>query len=165
MPSTGTGQDQYLPQMRHDLTRDLSPPPNRVCPSPSPGVPNTHCSPYKYLSSPYNVCTTPTTTCGGVTQCTGGSTWVTSRRFFTDGSNSIASARSLSVTSCISEQLISINVERSRGGLVFKAHELMYHSTLGSRVIKQKRRLPASTASQLPRSGRCPSLPASRESI
>jgi len=27
-----------------------------------------------------------------------------------------------------------------RGGLVFKAHRLLYHSTLGSRVIKKKRR-------------------------
>jgi len=26
-----------------------------------------------------------------------------------------------------------------RGGLVFKAHRLVYHSTLGSRVIKKKR--------------------------
>ena len=26
-----------------------------------------------------------------------------------------------------------------RGGLVFKAHRLLYHSTLGSRVIKKKR--------------------------
>ena len=28
-----------------------------------------------------------------------------------------------------------------RGGLVFKAHRLMYHSTLGLRVIKKKRRI------------------------
>ena len=27
-----------------------------------------------------------------------------------------------------------------RGGLVFKAHRLLYHFTLGSRVIKEKRR-------------------------
>jgi len=29
-------------------------------------------------------------------------------------------------------------VKRFRGGLVFKAHRLLYHSTLGSRVIKKK---------------------------
>ena len=29
------------------------------------------------------------------------------------------------------------NVKRFRGGLVFKAHRLVYHSTLGSRVIKE----------------------------
>ena len=28
-----------------------------------------------------------------------------------------------------------------RGGLVFKAHRLLYHSTLGWRVIKKKKRL------------------------
>jgi len=27
-----------------------------------------------------------------------------------------------------------------RGGLVFKAHRLLYHSTLGLRVIKKKRK-------------------------
>ena len=30
------------------------------------------------------------------------------------------------------------NVQRFRGGLVFKAHRLLYHSTLGLRVIKKK---------------------------
>ena len=30
---------------------------------------------------------------------------------------------------------------RFRGGLVFKAHRLVYHSTLGSRVIKKKKTL------------------------
>ena len=34
----------------------------------------------------------------------------------------------------IQEQPLSRNVERFQGGLVFKAHRLMYHSTLGSRV-------------------------------
>jgi len=29
----------------------------------------------------------------------------------------------------------------ARGGLVFKAHRLVYHSTLGSRVIKKKKKL------------------------
>ena len=32
------------------------------------------------------------------------------------------------------------NVQWFRGGLVFKAHRLLYHSTLGLRVIKKKRR-------------------------
>jgi len=32
------------------------------------------------------------------------------------------------------------NVKRFRGGLVFKAHRLLYYSTLGSRVIKKGRR-------------------------
>ena len=36
---------------------------------------------------------------------------------------------------------IHINMQRFRGGLVFKAHGLLYHSTLGLRVIKKKRRL------------------------
>jgi len=31
------------------------------------------------------------------------------------------------------------NVKRFRGGLVLKAHRLLYHSTLGSRVIKKKK--------------------------
>jgi len=30
-------------------------------------------------------------------------------------------------------------VQRFRGGLVFKAHRLVYHSTLGLRVIKKKK--------------------------
>jgi len=30
-------------------------------------------------------------------------------------------------------------VKRFRGGLVFKAHRLLYHSTLGLRVIKKKK--------------------------
>jgi len=35
------------------------------------------------------------------------------------------------------------NVKRFRGGLVFKAYRLLYHSTLGSRVIKKKKSLGA----------------------
>ena len=31
-------------------------------------------------------------------------------------------------------------MKRFRGGLVFKVHRLLYHSTLGLRVIKKKRR-------------------------
>ena len=34
--------------------------------------------------------------------------------------------------------LLRRNVKRFRGGLVFKAHRPLYHSTLGSRVIKKK---------------------------
>ena len=33
-----------------------------------------------------------------------------------------------------------VNVQRFRGGLVFKAHRLLYHSTLGLRVIKMKKK-------------------------
>ena len=36
-------------------------------------------------------------------------------------------------------QLLHRNVQRLRGGLVYKAHTLWYHSTLGLRVIKNKR--------------------------
>ena len=36
-------------------------------------------------------------------------------------------------------QLIHRNVQRFRGGLVFKAHRRLYHSTLGLRVIKKKK--------------------------
>jgi len=37
------------------------------------------------------------------------------------------------------EQLLHRNVERFRGWLVFKARRLLYHSTLGLRVIKKKK--------------------------
>jgi len=36
--------------------------------------------------------------------------------------------------------LLRRNVKRFRGGLVFKAHRLVYHSTLGLRVIKKKKK-------------------------
>ena len=36
-------------------------------------------------------------------------------------------------------QLLYRNVQRFRGVLVFKAHRLLYHSTLGLRVITKKR--------------------------
>ena len=36
-------------------------------------------------------------------------------------------------------QLLSRNVKRFRRGLVFKAHRLVHHSTLGWRVIKKKK--------------------------
>jgi len=38
--------------------------------------------------------------------------------------------------------LLYKNVQRFRGGLVFKAHRLVYHSTLGSRVIIKKKKAP-----------------------
>jgi len=37
-------------------------------------------------------------------------------------------------------QLLRRNVMRFRGGLVFKAHRLLYHSTLGWRVLKNKKK-------------------------
>jgi len=40
----------------------------------------------------------------------------------------------------IQEQLLDRNVEWFRGELVFKAHRFLYHSTLGLRVIKKRRR-------------------------
>jgi len=36
------------------------------------------------------------------------------------------------------EQLLRRNVKRFRGGLVFEAHRLLYHSTLGLRVTEKK---------------------------
>jgi len=36
------------------------------------------------------------------------------------------------------EQLLRRNVKRCPGGLVFKAHRLLYHSTLGLRVMKKE---------------------------
>ena len=42
------------------------------------------------------------------------------------------------------EQLLYRNVQRFQGGLVFKAHRLLYHSTLGLRVIKKKKCVPSS---------------------
>jgi len=41
------------------------------------------------------------------------------------------------------EPLLHRNVQRFRGGLLFKAHRLLYHSTLGFRVMKKKKGLPA----------------------
>jgi len=40
-------------------------------------------------------------------------------------------------------QLLYINVQRFREGLVVKAHRLLYHSTLGLRVIKKRIRRPS----------------------
>ena len=38
----------------------------------------------------------------------------------------------------IQEQLLYINVQQLRGGLVFKPHRLWYHLTPGLRVIKEE---------------------------
>ena len=43
--------------------------------------------------------------------------------------------------SSIQEQLPRKNVKRFRGGLGLEVHRLVYHSTLGWRVIKKKKRL------------------------
>ena len=34
----------------------------------------------------------------------------------------------------------ALSAQNSRGGLVFKAHRRLYHSTLGLRVIKKKKK-------------------------
>jgi len=39
-------------------------------------------------------------------------------------------------------QLLRRNVKRFRGGLVLKAHRLLYHSTLGLRAVKKKKKTP-----------------------
>ena len=39
--------------------------------------------------------------------------------------------------------LRTTNVERFRGGLVFKAHRVLCHSSLGSSVIKRRRKYPS----------------------
>ena len=44
-----------------------------------------------------------------------------------------------SVQFSFQELLLHRNVKRFRGGLVFKAHRLVYHSTLGLRVIQEAR--------------------------
>ena len=61
-------------------------------------------------------------------------------------------AQQITPDECLPEdQLVSRNVERFRGGLVFMAHRLLYHSTLGLRVTKKKTRkcLPPSIAQQI----------------
>jgi len=55
-------------------------------------------------------------------------------------------------------ELLRRNVNRFRGGLVFKAHRLVYHSTLGLRVIKKKKKFSAKGgrgALPRPRAPRC----------
>ena len=54
------------------------------------------------------------------------------------------SAAALAPSTCIGfsnlKQPIYINVQRFRGGLVSKAHRLLYQSTLGLRVITKERK-------------------------
>ena len=38
-------------------------------------------------------------------------------------------------------QGVGFRAKRSRGELAFQAHRLVYHSTLGSRVIKKKKKM------------------------
>ena len=38
-------------------------------------------------------------------------------------------------------QLLHKKVQRFRGGLVFKAHRLLHHSTLGLKVMKKKKKV------------------------
>ena len=47
------------------------------------------------------------------------------------------------------EQLLRRNVKRFRGGLVLKAHRLVYHSTLGLSVIKKKTKSEGGTRGEL----------------
>ena len=44
------------------------------------------------------------------------------------------------VDGCDEEGLLRRNVKRFRGGLVFKAHGLVYHSIPGLRIIKEKKK-------------------------
>jgi len=70
-----------------------------------------------------------------------------------------ARCRAARCPSPLQEQLLSRNVMRFRGGLAFKAHRLLYHSTLCSRVIKKKRGCGGARC----RAARCPSrLPNAR---
>ena len=47
------------------------------------------------------------------------------------------------------EHLLSRKMKRFRGELVFKAHRWLYHSTVGSSVIKKKKNKPASLREDL----------------
>ena len=51
-----------------------------------------------------------------------------------------AEKRPAQVRFWIQAQLLRRNVKRFRGGLVFKANRLLHHSTVGSRVIKKKKK-------------------------
>jgi len=54
--------------------------------------------------------------------------------------DAIWSCRKRETSSQFREQLLRRNVKRYRGGLVFKARRLLYHSTLGLRVINSRHR-------------------------
>ena len=51
------------------------------------------------------------------------------------------------------EQPLRGNVKCFRGGLAFKAHRLVYHSTLGWRAIKKKKKVIAPPPSRAPPAG------------
>ena len=42
--------------------------------------------------------------------------------------------------STLNPEPCTLHVNRFRGGLLFQAHRLLYHSTLGSRGIKKKKK-------------------------
>jgi len=50
-----------------------------------------------------------------------------------------ARAHQMSDPKCAQTELLRRNVKRFRGGVVSKAHRLLYHSTLGLSVIKKKK--------------------------
>ena len=60
-------------------------------------------------------------------------------------------------------QLLHRNVQRFRGGLVFKAHSHLYHSTLGLRVIKKKKRPLSHGTANLPEAALERSSPKSQQ--
>ena len=64
----------------------------------------------------------------------------TCMRFHSSTSSSHSTCRQAKGERVNIEQLLRRNVKRFRGGLVFKAHRLLYHSSLGLRVIKKKTR-------------------------
>ena len=65
--------------------------------------------------------------------------WETKREPAATIDDSMLIANSPAVQFSISERLLRENVLWSRGGLAFKAHRLVYHSVLGSSVIKKKK--------------------------
>ena len=77
--------------------------------------------------------------------------------------------RAVPIGYSIEEQVLRINVKRFRGGPVFKAHRPVYHSTLGSRVIKKKskyrKRLGCQGAAAPPSSETGPAAPAAGPSL
>ena len=56
---------------------------------------------------------------------------------------------------CRDRQPLCRNVQWFRGGLVFKAHRLLYHSTLGLIVIQKSGEQPASFATKTMQNGEC----------
>jgi len=56
-----------------------------------------------------------------------------------DGAVSFGLAGDFVELEAMQEQLLNRNAQRFRGGLVFKARRLFYHSPVGLRVIKRER--------------------------